>query len=113
MTLSNHIAIYGGSFSPPHIGHEIACSWLIHALNAKKVIVAPTYEHYFGKRLAHFGHRLKMCELMTQQFDDRIITWDAEKNLPHPNTTLNVLKYFTTELFPIPSLYLYGDSYLR
>lgn len=94
MPLTNHIAIYGGSFNPPHIGHEIACMWLTEALSAKEVIIAPTYKHYFGKNLIHFAHRLEMCKRMaiTKAFDIKVS--EAEAHLPQPNTTLNLLKFY-------------------
>jgi nicotinate-nucleotide adenylyltransferase len=102
MPLTNHIAIYGGSFNPPHIGHQTACLWLISALNAKAVMVAPTYEHYFGKELADFEHRMEMCQLMCSyvnfiypndeyENEREIFVTDIEKELPKPNTTLNLV----------------------
>jgi nicotinate-nucleotide adenylyltransferase len=38
-----HIAIYGGSFNPPHIGHIEAAEAAITALNADKLIVIPAF----------------------------------------------------------------------
>lgn len=95
MPLTNHIAIYGGSFDPPHMGHEIACMWLSRALNAEKVIVAPTYKHYFGKDLIEYNHRLGMCRLMVKTLHNVEVS-SAEKFLPHPNTTLNLLNLYIT-----------------
>jgi len=93
MSLTKHIAIYGGSFDPPHIGHQIACMWLTEALNAELVVVVPTYEHYFGKNLIDFSHRMRMCELMIDRFpNDDIGVSSAEERLPKPNTTLGLVE---------------------
>ena len=93
MPLTNHIAIYGGSFNPPHMGHQIACMWLLEALNAEKVLVVPTYEHYFGKKLERFDYRVEMCLQMISPFpQDKIIVSDIEANLPKPNTTLKLVE---------------------
>ena len=93
MPLTNHVVIYGGSFNPPHVGHQIACMWLLHSLNAYTVIVVPTYEHAFGKQLLDFKHRFEMCKEMCSSLPG---TWvsDAECNLPHPNITVNTVKHF-------------------
>lgn len=94
MPLTNHIAIYGGSFDPPHIGHQIGCLWLLEALNALKVVVVPTYEHYFGKKLAPFKHRVEMCRIMTSSLSGcgNIEVSSDEEHLPKPNTTFNLVR---------------------
>lgn len=107
MPLSGYTVIYGGSFNPPHIGHQIACMWMTEALNAKEVVVVPTYKHAFGKELVDFEHRIAMCELMTNLWPKdycsaayppegkgRVWVSDIEKILPHPNITLNTVKEF-------------------
>ena len=105
MPLTNHVAIFGGSFDPPHIGHQITCLWLASALNAKIIEIAPTFEHCFGKRLADFNHRVKMCELMAERLDsgydsvddDRVVRVRAtaiEKYLPKPNITYNLVNAY-------------------
>lgn len=107
MPLSGYTVIYGGSFNPPHIGHQIACMWMVEALNAAEVIVTPTYKHAFGKELVDFEHRVAMCELMCNSWrtnafvtgpdteeitPGRIWVSEIEKDLPHPNITLNTVK---------------------
>ncbi|MHA2280127.1 MAG: nicotinate-nicotinamide nucleotide adenylyltransferase [Promethearchaeota archaeon] len=102
MPLSNHVAIFGGSFDPPHIGHEIATLWLISALNAPVVEIVPTFEHCFGKKLTDFNHRYEMCRLMFSKYDGLsierskysydIYVNDIEKQLPKPNITYNLIK---------------------
>jgi len=99
MPLSEYTVIYGGSFNPPHIGHQIACMWMCEALNAKEVIIIPTYKHAFGKELLDFEHRVEMCERMVsglwpenESGPDRVWVSRIEEDLPHPNITLNTVK---------------------
>ncbi len=56
-------AIFGGSFDPPHIGHVLAATWVRSATEVDRVIVVPTLEHPFGKRMAPYPHRRRMAEL--------------------------------------------------
>ena len=69
MPLTNHVAIFGGSFDPPHFGHFTVCSWLLTVLNAPQVIVAPTFEHRFGKRLSQFNDRHKVCQYAIRELE--------------------------------------------
>jgi nicotinate-nucleotide adenylyltransferase len=61
VTLS--VAIFGGSFNPPHMGHALACALLLSVEDVDRVVVVPTFRHPFAKALAPFPDRLAMCEL--------------------------------------------------
>jgi len=43
------IAIFGGSFDPPHIGHEIIANEALKQLNIDKLFVIPTFLNPFKK----------------------------------------------------------------
>ena len=58
-----NVAVFGGSFNPPHLGHVLACALLSAAYDVDCVLVVPTYLHPFAKSLAPFADRLRMCEL--------------------------------------------------
>ena len=56
------IAVYGGAFNPPHIGHAVV---IIQASKmADTVVVAPSFAHPFGKRMAPFSVRCEMVSDM-------------------------------------------------
>lgn len=57
------VAIFGGSFNPPHIGHVLAISFVLATEEVDEVRVVPCYRHAFGKNLAPFEDRFAMCEL--------------------------------------------------
>jgi len=46
------IALFGGSFDPPHIGHEAIAKAALHFKDVEKVIVMPTYLNPF-KSISH------------------------------------------------------------
>ena len=55
--------ILGGSFNPPHVAHLMAAYWAIATQGVSDVWLTPSYKHPFGKALAPFPDRLRMCEL--------------------------------------------------
>ena len=57
------IAVFGGSFDPPHLGHLLLAHYALAVTNVVEVIVAPTFVHAFGKPLLDFDHRLAMTKL--------------------------------------------------
>ena len=60
------IALLGGSFNPPHVGHQLAAQYVHATQEVDEVWLMPAYQHPFGKALAPFEHRVRMCEVMCQ-----------------------------------------------
>jgi nicotinate-nucleotide adenylyltransferase len=56
-------AILGGSFNPPHVAHVMAAYWTLATQGVSEVWMLPSYRHPFGKALAPFEDRVRMCEL--------------------------------------------------
>ncbi len=57
------VAILGGSFNPPHVAHLMAAYWTLATQDVREVWLMPSYRHPFGKDLAPFEDRVRMCEL--------------------------------------------------
>jgi len=57
------IALFGGSFNPPHVGHREVVEALAKNTQFDEVWIVPTFSHPFDKNLIDFSHRVKMCEL--------------------------------------------------
>lgn len=57
------VAVFGGSFNPPHVAHLLAAVLAVATGGASKVLVVPTFKHPFAKPLASYAHRVRMCEL--------------------------------------------------
>jgi nicotinate-nucleotide adenylyltransferase len=57
------IALLGGSFNPPHVAHLMAAYWTIATQGVSEVWLLPSFRHPFGKPLAPFEDRVRMCEL--------------------------------------------------
>jgi nicotinate-nucleotide adenylyltransferase len=56
------VAVFGGSFNPPHLGHVLAGTWLLATGEVDHVLVVPAYRHAFGKNLAPFPLRMRLAE---------------------------------------------------
>lgn len=57
------IALFGGSFDPPHIGHQLACQYVLLTHEVDEVWMVPVYRHAFDKRSSPFAHRVAMCRI--------------------------------------------------
>lgn len=62
-TPSPNVAVYGGSFDPPHLGHVMVVSHLLlNDPSIDKILVVPCFQQT-GKNLSGFFDRMRMCEL--------------------------------------------------
>ena len=62
------IAIYGGSFDPPHKGHKLLAENLASVCGAEKVIIIPTALSPFkNSSSATAEDRLNMCKLFFKE----------------------------------------------
>lgn len=84
------IAVYGGSFDPPHVAHVLAAHYALSVGLVDRVIVVPVFHHALEKPLSPFSLRLKMCKLAFLG-DPRITVSDIESTLPEPSYTLHTL----------------------
>ncbi len=60
---SRRVALFGGSFNPPHVAHVLAVVYALSTAPIDEVLVVPVYRHPFAKELASFEDRLAMCRL--------------------------------------------------
>jgi nicotinate-nucleotide adenylyltransferase len=88
------VALYGGSFNPPHLGHQLACAVaLASGMPAfDEVWMVPTFRHAFDKPLAHFDARVALCELAVQPFGGRVKVSRIEEALDGPSYTLHTVR---------------------
>lgn len=55
------IALFGGSFNPPHAGHVAIVRRLVRRKGLDEVWILPVYRHRFRKRLFPFRDRMRLC----------------------------------------------------
>jgi nicotinate-nucleotide adenylyltransferase len=94
--MTDTIAVFGGSFDPPHIAHTLAVAYVLGAYDVDRVLVVPTANHAFGKKLTAFEHRVHMCELAMKCLSAVSVS-RVEATLPQPNRTLHTLEALQAE----------------
>jgi nicotinate-nucleotide adenylyltransferase len=90
------VAVFGGSFNPPHLGHVLACSLVLATEDLDRVLVIPTYQHPFAKALAPFDDRVAMCELAMGTLRGVEVS-RIEEELGGESRTLRTLEHLSKE----------------
>jgi nicotinate-nucleotide adenylyltransferase len=85
------VAVFGGSFNPPHIAHVLACALVLSVEEIDRLLVVPAYRHPFAKALASFEDRATMCEL-AMSVVPRVEVSRVEQELGGESRTLRTLE---------------------
>ncbi len=57
------IALFGGSFDPPHVGHLLTAAWVLLTEPVDELWLVPVNQHPFGKQMTgSFEERASLCE---------------------------------------------------
>lgn len=86
------VALYGGSFDPPHLSHQMACLYVLATQPIDEVWMVPCYQHAFGKISLAFEHRYQMCLLSTSLLYPRVKVSPIEAELSGISYTLKTVK---------------------
>ena len=90
------VAVYGGSFNPPHVAHAMVASWLVWSGEVDQVWFVPVYQHAFekvhGKKLVPYETRVRWCELMAKELGASFRTSRIESTLPTPSYSVDTLR---------------------
>ena len=86
------IAIFGGSFDPPHLSHQLLALSLLAIEPIDSVWVMPCASHASSKPLSDFKHRFKMCELAFGRLSTAVQCIDIEHCLPKPSLSAQTLE---------------------
>jgi len=90
------IALFGGSFDPPHTGHIAIVKALMRLDYIDKVVVMPTYLNPFkSKSVAGATLRLKWLKEIFKE-DNKVIVDDFEVNQNRPIVTIETVLHLLT-----------------
>jgi nicotinate-nucleotide adenylyltransferase len=91
------VALFGGSFNPPHIVHQLAALCVLETREVDAVWLVPAFQHPFDKPLEPFADRFHMCELVVAALGPRVRVSDIEARLGGPSRTLRTVRKLMEE----------------
>jgi len=103
------VAIFGGSFDPPHKGHQRIVEKAIEVLDIDKLIVVPAYLNPFKtSSMANAQQRLKWSHLVFDEIPNVIVD-DYEIKEGKSTTTEQSVKHFNI-LYDVKYLIIGSDN---
>jgi nicotinate-nucleotide adenylyltransferase len=90
--LKQAVAIFGGSFNPPHVAHVLAAAFVLVTREVDRVLVVPTYRHPFAKSLAPYEDRVALC-MLAMGWLPRVEISRVEEELGGESRTLRTLEH--------------------
>lgn len=106
----SHVAVFGGAFDPPHLGHVLAALWAKCTTTCDEIWVLPVASHPYGKALRPFAERLELCHLAFASVQGVVVRDDELRNpqgrtfdllhmlhLTYPATTFSLIGGTDTE----------------
>jgi nicotinate-nucleotide adenylyltransferase len=95
--MTTTVALFGGSFDPPHVAHALVALYVLETAPVDLVWFVPTYRHAFGKDLAPYDDRIAMCELAAAPLGKRAQVTRVEADVaaarPGESRTLYTLEH--------------------
>jgi len=88
------VAVYGGSFNPPHMGHVLGVVYALATAPIDEVLVVPVFRHPFAKHLAPYAERLTLCRLALGWLP-RVTISTVEEELGGDSLTLRTLEHLS------------------
>ncbi len=91
------VAIFGGSFDPPHIAHILVATFVLSMEDSvDELWVVPCYQHPFSKTLAPFDDRLAMCRRAFDWLPQTKVS-TVERDLGGESRTIRTLTHLARE----------------
>jgi nicotinate-nucleotide adenylyltransferase len=89
------IALFGGSFDPPTMGHLLVVAHVLATEPSDEVWMVPVFEHPFGKKLVgSFDLRVELCDLALRSVPlPRAKVSRAEADLKGDGRTVDLLEH--------------------
>ncbi len=91
-----HLGLFGGSFDPPHLGHQMAMLYALATARLDGLLMVPCFRHPFDKRLQPFEHRFAMAKLAAAPLTGVEVS-DVEARLGGASRTLRTVRALVDE----------------
>ncbi|MCY1047307.1 nicotinate (nicotinamide) nucleotide adenylyltransferase [Corallococcus sp. bb12-1] len=107
------VALLGGSFNPPHVGHLMAATYVHATQGVEAVWLMPTFHHPFGKQLESFEQRVRMCDALCQETSGWLQTSQVEREVGGGGRTVDTLEFLVARHPDIDFSLIIGSDILR
>lgn len=89
------VAIYGGSFDPPHIGHVLASTYVLTSQPVDEIWWIPVFNHAFDSKagITPFEDRIAMCERAIHLLGPRAVVQTVERELGGVNRSIDTVRH--------------------
>ncbi len=97
-----HLAVFGGTFDPPHNGHLALCLYARELLEIDGILLSVSNNPFKQHRSASDEHRKRMAECLSLEINltgscSQVSGWELEKQ--QPSYTVDLLHY-VRRLYP-------------
>jgi len=89
------VALMGGSFNPPHVGHLLAAQYVHATQDVDEVWLLPSHQHPFGKQLEAWEDRLEMCRRIAAESSGWLKVSEVERELGGQGYTVDTLEHLS------------------
>lgn len=104
-----HIGLFGGTFDPPHRGHQQVSQALLEQQLVDEVWYVPVFQHPWAERLqkkfAPYEHRVAMLELILEP-NQKVA------HFKHVSFTFDTLEFFSKQYPQHIFTWIMGSEYL-
>ena len=102
--------LFGGTFNPPHLGHERLLGAICEREDVDRVLLIPTFKpvHKAGRDLAPSADRLNMCRKICEKFSKASV-WDTELTRKTKSYTYYTLLQYRAENDDVPYFLMGAD----
>jgi nicotinate-nucleotide adenylyltransferase len=106
------IALFGGSFNPSHIGHQLVMTQAFELAPIETIWLLPLYQHVFAKHsdLAPVKHRLAMAKMLENH---QIHTETCEIDQKMSGQTIEPVRYLLKKYPQHQFSFLMGSDQLK
>lgn len=89
---SMRVALFGGSFNPPHMGHLLAAAYVRAVAEVDALWLMPAHRHPFNKALAPWDDRLALCRALASHLTGVEVT-EVERDVPGDGRTIDTIDH--------------------